>query len=131
MHSRDAIPAELDRIGKSVVDSAFRVHSELGPGLLESIYESCLAHEIGKRGIPIKRQTAVPILYDGIAFDGGLRLDLLAGDAVVVEVKSVERMQPVFEAQILSYMKLAKLRLGYLINFNVPLIRDGIKRYAR
>ena len=131
MNSREAIPAALDRIGKSVVDSAFRVHSELGPGLLESIYESCLAHEIGKRGISIKRQFAIPIQYDGISFDGGLRLDLLAGDAVVVEVKSVERMLPVFEAQILSYMKLAKLRLGYLINFNVPLIREGIKRYAR
>jgi GxxExxY protein len=129
--SRDAIPAALDQIGKAVVDSAFRVHSELGPGLLESIYESCLAHEIGKRGISIKRQPAIPIVYDGISFDGGLRLDLLAGDAVVIEVKAVERMLPVFEAQILSYMKLAKLRLGYLINFNVPLIRDGIKRYAR
>ena len=98
---------------------------------MESIYESCLAHEIGKRGISIKRQPAIPIVYDGISFDGGLRLDLLAGDAVVIEVKAVERMLPVFEAQILSYMKLAKLRLGYLINFNVPLIRDGIKRYAR
>jgi GxxExxY protein len=129
--SREAIPAALDQIGKAVVDSAFRVHSELGPGLLESIYESCLAHEIGKRGIPVKRQTAIAIVYDGITFDGGLRLDLLAGDAVVIEVKAVERMLPVFEAQILSYMKLAKLRLGYLINFNVPLIRDGIKRYAR
>ncbi|HEY7610972.1 MAG TPA: GxxExxY protein [Alphaproteobacteria bacterium] len=131
MDTREAIPAALDRIGKAIVDSAFRVHSELGPGLLESIDESCLAHEIGKRGISIRRQTAIPIVYDGISFDGGLRLDLLAADAVIIEVKSVERMQPVFEAQILSYMKLAKLRLGYLINFNVPLIRDGIKRYVR
>jgi GxxExxY protein len=129
--SREPIPAALDQIGKAVVDSAFRVHLELGPGLLESIYEACLAHEIAKRGHSIKRQTAIPILYDGISFDGGLRLDLLVGDSVVVEVKSVERMLPLFEAQILSYMKLAKLRLGYLINFNVPLIRDGIKRYAR
>jgi GxxExxY protein len=131
MVSRDAIPAPLDRIGKAVVDSAFRVHAELGPGLLESIYEACLAHEIAKRDLSVKRQTALPIVYDGMSFDGGLRLDLLVGDAVVVEVKSVERMLPVFEAQILSYLKLAKLRLGYLINFNVPLIRDGIKRYAR
>jgi GxxExxY protein len=131
LESREALPAALDQIGKAIVDSAFRVHSELGPGLLESIYESCLVHEIGKRGIPIKRQAAIPIVYDGVSFDGGLRLDLLVGDAVVVEVKSVERMLPVFEAQILTYMKLAKPRLGYLINFNVPLIRDGIKRYAR
>jgi GxxExxY protein len=128
---REPIPAALDKIGKAVVDSAFRVHSELGPGLLESIYETCLAHEIIKRGIPIKRQAAIPIVYDGVTFGGGLRLDLLVDDAVVVEVKAVERLLPVFEAQVLSYLKLAKLRLGYLINFNVPLIREGIERYAR
>ena len=131
MISREAVPEELDKIGKTIVDCAFRVHSELGPGLLESIYESCLAHEMSKRGVAFRKQAALPITYDGITFESGLRLDFLVAEAVVVEVKSVERMLPVFEAQVLSYLKLSKCRLGYLINFNVPLIREGIKRYAR
>jgi len=114
-----------------VVDAAFRVHSALGPGLLESIYESCLAHEFTKRGMPFRRQATLPIVYDGVSFESGLRLDFLVADAVVVEVKAVEKMLPVFEAQILSYLKLAGCRLGYLINFNVPLIREGVRRYAR
>jgi GxxExxY protein len=131
LERREAIPAELDRIGKTIVDAAFRVHSELGPGLLESIYETCLGHEIAKRGLKLRKQATLPIAYDGITFDSGLRLDLLVEGAVIVEVKAVERLLPVFEAQLLSYMRLAKCRLGYLINFNVPLIREGIRRYAR
>jgi GxxExxY protein len=122
------IPNELDTIGRAVVDSAFRVHKELGPGLLESVYEACLAHELSKRDLKVARQVAVPIIYDGQKLDEGLRIDIVVDDAVVVEVKAVERHLPVFEAQLLSYLKLSGRRLGYLINFNVPLIKDGIKR---
>jgi len=97
LERREAIPAELDRIGKTIVDAAFRVHSELGPGLLESIYETCLGHEIAKRGLKLRKQATLPIAYDGITFDSGLRLDLLVEGAVIVEVKAVERLLPVFE----------------------------------
>jgi GxxExxY protein len=124
------IPAETEQYAAAIVDSALRVHSALGPGLLESVYETCLAHELAKRGIPIKRQVIMPVIYDGVEIESGLRLDLLVGDAVVVEVKTVEKLTPLFEAQILTYLKMARMRLGFLINFNVPLIRDGIRRFA-
>jgi GxxExxY protein len=125
------IPAEIEAIGKAVVDSAFRVHSQLGAGLLESVYEICLEHELHKRGVPVQRQVLLPIVYDGTKLDGGLRLDLLVNDLVIVEVKAVERHLPIFEAQLLTYLKLAEKRLGFIVNFNVPLIRDGIKRMVR
>jgi GxxExxY protein len=124
------IPPETEKYAAVVVDSALRVHSALGPGLLESVYEACLAHELSKRGIPIQRQVILPVIYDGIMIESGLRIDLIAGDAVVVEVKTVERLLPVFEAQILTYLKMSGMRLGLLINFNVPLIREGIRRFA-
>ena len=124
------IPSETEKYAAVVVDSALRVHSALGPGLLESVYEACLAHELSKRGIPIQRQVILPVVYDGITIESGLRIDLIAGDAVVVEVKTVERLLPVFEAQILTYLKMSGMRLGLLINFNVPLIREGIRRFA-
>lgn len=124
------IPPETEKYAAVVVDSALRVHSALGPGLLESVYEACLAHELSKRGIPIQRQVILPVVYDGMTIESGLRIDLIAGDAVVVEVKTVERLLPVFEAQILTYLKMSGLRLGLLINFNVPLIREGIRRFA-
>jgi GxxExxY protein len=123
-----AVSPELDRIAKEVVDSAFKVHSTLGAGLLESVYEVCVAHELGKRGLKLKTQVAFPIIYDGVRLDAGLRIDLLVEDQLVVEIKSVEVMQPVFEAQLLTYLKLTKMRLGLLINFNVSRIKDGIKR---
>lgn len=119
-----------DALGRQVVDAAFKVHNELGPGLLESVYEHCLAYELGKRGIPVKRQVAVPVIYDGERMEVGLRLDLMVADQVIVEVKAVETMNPVFQAQILTYLRLTGLRLGYLMNFNVRLIKDGISRYA-
>lgn len=127
----ERIPEGLDKIGRAVVDSAFRVHRELGPGLLESVYEACLAHELQKRALSVRRQVAVPVVYDEIRFDTGFRLDLLVEDAVIVEAKAIDRLLPVFEAQILSYLRFTGHRLGYLINFHVPMIRDGIKRYAR
>ena len=119
---------QLDRIAAVVIDSAFRVHSELGPGLLESVYEVCLAHELRKRGYSVERQVALPVKYDGIQIDAGLRMDLIVAESVVVEVKAVETLLPVHKAQLLTYLKLSHHNLGLLINFNVPLIKDGIKR---
>jgi GxxExxY protein len=116
-------------IGKAIVNSAYKVHHALGPGLLERVYEVCLSHELQKNGFEVKRQTDIPINYDGIAFMEGLRLDMVIDDLVIIELKAVELMNPVYEAQIISYLKMTRLRLGYLINFNVPLIRDGIQRF--
>ena len=120
---------EIESIGKVVVNSAFKVHKELGPGLLEKVYEVCLAHEIRKAGYEVVRQLDIPISYDGIIFEEGLRLDLLVADKVIVELKAVELVNPVWEAQIISHLKLTKRNLGYLINFNVPLIKQGIRRF--
>lgn len=123
------ISSEIEYIGKIVVNSAFKVHKELGPGLLEKIYEICLAHEIKKAGIEVKRQLDLPIFYDGITFDEGLRLDLLVGNEIIDEVKAIEIVNPVWQAQIISHLKLTDKQLGYLINFNVPLIKNGIQRF--
>jgi GxxExxY protein len=125
---REPIPPELNRLSGQVVDSAYRVHSRLGPGLLESVYEVCLAHELKQRGLSVERQVEVPVQYDNLRLDAGLRLDLLVQRSVVVELKSVEALLPVHTAQVLTYLKLTGCRVGLLINFNVPLIRDGIKR---
>jgi GxxExxY protein len=124
----EPIPAEIESIAKTIVDSALKVHRALGPGLLESVYELCLAHELRRRGVQLESQVKLPITYEGLTIDAGLRLDMIVARKIIVEVKSVERMVPVFDAQLLTYLKLTKLRLGILINFNVPLIRDGIKR---
>ena len=123
-----AVSSETDRIAKEVVDAAFKVHSALGAGLLESVYEICLSHELGKRGLKFQTQVAFPIIYDSVRLDTGLRIDLLVENQLIVEIKAVEAMQPVFEAQLLTYLKLTKMRLGLLINFNVTKIKDGIKR---
>lgn len=123
-----AVSPELNRIAKEVVDAAFKVHSTLGAGLLESVYETCLAHELSKRGLKIQTQVAFPIVYDEVRLDAGLRIDLVVERQLIVEIKAVEMMPPVFEAQLLTYLKLTKIRLGFLINFNVPKIKDGIKR---
>jgi GxxExxY protein len=130
MNFQGTLPAEIEAIATKVVDGAFRVHSAIGPGLLESIYETCLDHELRKQALRVQKQVSVPIVYDTLRIESGLRLDLLVEEAVIVEIKAIDRMSPVFEAQILSYLKLAKKRLGLLINFNVPRIRDGIRRYA-
>ncbi len=117
-----------EEIGKAIVNAAFKVHSELGPGLLEKVYEACLTHELRKAGYSVARQVDIPIKYDGIIFDEGLRLDLLVEDNVIVETKAIDEVNAVWQAQVLSHLKLTGLRLGYLINFNVPLIKEGIKR---
>ena len=115
-----------NEIAKVVVDAAYRVHVTLGPGLLESVYELALSHEMGKRGLKVERQVSVPIEYDGIQFDEGFRIDLFVERKVVVELKSVEKVLPVHKKQILTYIRLTDTRLGLLINFEAPLIKDGI-----
>lgn len=110
------------------MDAAYAVHKALGPGLLESVYELCLAHEVTKRGMMVERQLALSVVYDGIPLDGGLRLDMLVQECVIVEIKAVETILPVHKAQLLTYLKLSGYRLGLLVNFNVPLIKDGISR---
>jgi GxxExxY protein len=115
-------------IAKQIVDIAINIHKELGPGLLESVYAKCFYYELTKRNIPYSKQQEVPIIYQTLQIDDGLRLDLLVDDLVIVEFKAQENYHPVWEAQILSYLKLTKKRLGFLINFHVPLMKDGIKR---
>jgi GxxExxY protein len=127
----EKLPAELERVATQIVDAAFKVHTEFGAGLLESVYEKCLAHELTKRGLKVRRQVLVPIVYDGVVLDEPLRLDLLVEDSVIVEVKAVEKMHPVFRFQMLTYLKLGGKRLGFMINFNVPLIKNGIERVIR
>ena len=123
------ITARTEEIAKIIVNSAYKVHKELGPGLLEKVYEVCLAHEIRKAGLDVKRQIDLPIIYDGIEFNEGLRLDLLVEDTVIVEIKAVELVNAVWQAQIISHLKMLNKDLGFLINFNVPLIKSGIKRF--
>jgi GxxExxY protein len=117
-----------ESIAKKNVDAAYTVHKILGPGLLEKVYEVCFCHELSKRRLKYQRQVDIPVLYDGIIFDEGLRLDVLVEDLIICELKAVENMNPVWEAQILSHLKLTGKRLGFLINFNVPLVKNGIKR---
>ena len=121
---------EAERIGKLVVNEAFIVHKVLGPGLLEKIYEIALEHELKKCGLQVARQLDIPIVYDGMTFEEGLRLDILVEDLVICEIKAVDQVNPVWQAQVLSHLKLTGKRLGFLINFNVPLIKQGIKRFV-
>ena len=123
------ITAKTEETAKIIVNSAYKVHKELGPGLLEKVYEVCLAHEISKAGLNVKRQIDLPIIYDGLEFNEGWRLDLLVEDTVIVEIKAVELVNPVWQAQIISHLKMLNKDLGFLINFNVPLIKSGIKRF--
>ena len=131
MEAHDPLPPSVEILVSQVVDSAFKIHTQLGPGLLESIYELCLAHELRRRGIEVDCQVPVDIVYEGCRFDGGLRLDMLVQNEVIVEVKASERQLPVHRAQLLTYLKLAGKRIGLLINFNVALIKDGITRIRR
>ncbi len=117
-----------NEISKVVVDAALKVHRALGPGLLESVYEIVLAHELRSRGLKIQRQLSVPIRYENIHFDEGFRADLMIEQKVIVEIKSVERTNRVHKKQVLTYLRLADIRLGLLINFGTELIRDGITR---
>lgn len=127
----EPIPQFTEQVATQVVDAAFRVHSTLGPGLLESVYEACLCHELSKRRLPFARQHAIPVVYDGLRIEAGLRIDLLVAECVIVELKSIEKLLPVHEAQVLTYLKLTGVRIGLLINFNVVRIKDGIQRLVR
>ena len=129
MRSYNPLTENEERIGKNIVNAAYKVHRELGPGLLEKIYEITLAHELNKTNLNVKRQLDIPIVYDGLTFEEGLRLDLLVENLVVCEIKAVDQVNPVWQAQLLSHLKLTSNRLGYLINFNVPIIKQGIKRF--
>ena len=131
-HHEDAktqsLEGETEILATQVVDAFFKVHSALGPGLLESVYEVCLAHELSRRKIPFERQVSLPVIYEGLRLDAGLRLDIVVADRIVIELKSVEALLPVHRAQMISYLKLSGHRLGFLVNFNVALIKDSIRR---
>ncbi len=117
-------------ITEAIIGAAIEVHRHLGPGMLESVYEAALAYELTERGLSVERQKAVPLAYKGLQFDEGYRLDLLVGNAVIVELKCVDALLPIHDAQLLSYLKLTGLKLGLLINFKVPVLKQGIKRFA-
>lgn len=124
----EPIPPETEAVAQAVLDSAFTVHRTLGPGLLETVYEMCVCRELSKRALTFERQLQLPVVYDGMRLDAGLRIDLLVAGCVIVELKAVEKHLPLYEAQLLTYLKLTGHRIGLLINFNVPLLKDGIKR---
>ena len=119
---------EYERIGKIILDCAFEVHKELGPGLLESIYEECLCEEIRKKGLEVESQVYLPLIYKGKKLNKNFRIDVLVEDVIIIEIKSAIDLYAVDEAQLVSYMKLADKHLGYLLNFNVALLKDGIRR---
>jgi len=127
----EKIPEEINTISGQIVSAAFHVHSNLGPGLLEKVYEICLCHELSKRGLEFERQIYIPVIYDGLTFDEGLRLDILVSNCIICEIKALETVNPVWEAQILSHLKLTGHRIGLLINFNVPTMKEGIRRFIR
>ena len=119
---------EIEATAKAVVDACIRVHRELGPGLLESTYQACLTHELRARSLHVECEVAQPVHYDGVTIEAGYRIDMLVEDVIVIENKSVKGILPIHEAQLLTYLKLSGRRLGFLVNWNTPLIKDGIKR---
>ena len=119
---------EIEAVATTVIDALVKVHRELGPGLLESTYQVCLAHELRTRGIEVRCEVVLPVRYAGVEIEAGYRIDMLIAESVVIENKSVQSLAPIHEAQLLTYLKLSGHRLGFLVNWNVPLIKDGIKR---
>ena len=119
---------ELEKIFKTVLDCSFKVHTSLGPGLLESAYEECLFYELQQSGLNVKKQVALPLVYKDVKLDAGYRIDLLVENKIIIEIKSVESLADIHLAQILTYLKLSKCKLGLLVNFNVKHLKDGIKR---
>jgi GxxExxY protein len=119
---------DIEKIGRNIVHSAIKVHKALGPGLLESVYQKCLAYELEKSGLKVKCEFPLPVLYETIKIDAGFRADMIVDDAVIIENKTVDKIAPIHEAQLLTYLKLTNLNLGFLLNWNVPLMKDGIKR---
>jgi GxxExxY protein len=125
------LSAREEEIGKVVVNAAFTVHKTLGPGLLERVCEPCFCHELKKLGLAFQQQLKIPVIYDGLAFADAFKLDVLIENLVICELKAAETTHPVYLAQVLTYLKLTEKRLGYVINFNVPRIKDGIQRVIR
>ena len=119
---------EVNDLTGKIIGAAIEVHRVLGPGLLESVYEECLSHELGTAKVPYERQREIPVEYKGIKLSCGYRIDLLVAERIIVEIKSCDNILPIHEAQLLTYLKLTGLRVGLLINFNVPILREGIKR---
>jgi len=126
----EELPSTTDQIAAQIVDAGFQVHKTLGPGLLESAYEECLAHELTQRGLVVRRQVAMPIAYKGVKLDAGYRLDLLVDSSIVVEVKAIESLLPIHQAQLMTYLRLSGCRLGFLMNFNVQMFKTGVRRIA-
>jgi len=120
----------INHVTHGIIGAAMKVHSALGPGLLESAYEACLVHELRKAGFDVKSQVALPVVYDGVHIDLGYRLDLVVNDTVIVELKCVEKILPIHEAQIISYLKLSGRNVGLIINFHVRQLKDGIRRFV-
>ncbi len=119
---------KLNELTERIIGAAIRVHRELGPGLLESTYEACLSYELTEASLAVERQVALPVRYRGVNLDGGYRIDLLVEKAVIVELKAVDRFEPIHEAQLLSYLKLSGCNVGLLMNFNVKILKNGIRR---
>jgi GxxExxY protein len=124
------LPADIENLATIVIDAGFKLHKALGPGLLESVYEHCLAYELAKRGLKVERQVARPIVYENVRLEVGYRIDLLINDVLVVEVKSVEATTPTHVAQLLSYLRFSDCRLGFVMNFGTPLFKNGVRRVA-
>jgi GxxExxY protein len=122
------ISPDVEIIGKKILDAAYTVHTDLGPGLLESVYEACLAYELRHQGLSVDAQVVVPVKYQEVFVETGLRLDLWVEKSIIVELKAVETMNPLYEAQLLTYLKITGCRLGFLINFNVRHLKEGVKR---
>ena len=122
------VPPEVEKVGKAVLDAAFKVHTVLGPGLLESVYQVSMKHVLEKNSLVVETEVKLPIVFEGVTLESGLRLDMLVEKSVIAELKSVEKMNSVYEAQLMTYLRLSGVRLGFLINFNVPHLKDGIKR---
>ena len=120
--------AEVESLARTIVDAGLKVHKALGPGLLESAYEHCLAHELHTRGVRLRRQVALPIVYQGVSLDAGYRLDLVVDEVIIIEIKAVEALTRLHDAQVLTYLKLSGCRIGFLMNFNVELFKQGLKR---
>ena len=131
MNIPSPLPLEVEELSRTLVDSAFKVHQALGPGLLESVYEACLCVELGKRGIRHETQAPIPLIYEGVRIEAGLRLDLLVEKSVILELKALDKLLPIRQSQLLTYLKLADLRLGLLINFNVAMFKQGVRRIIR
>jgi len=119
---------ELEAIAKIIVDAIIFVHRLLGPGLLESTYQACLAHELRKRSLHVRCEVVLPVFYDGVEIEAGYRIDMLIEEAIIIENKAVQALLPIHEAQLLTYLKLSDLKLGFLLNWNVTLMKDGIQR---